>query len=156
MPPCTEMSEYLPLDVDYHCGSGAPGLERHVLHWGGRRSDFAAGERRLVTGWGSDTVPKMAPVHHQDRRRQHRDDDCTQLAPPGELGEELLARAVTAALTQGASWAQIGARLGVPHPCAPDREDSDRQWQDAIVDHENARAQRIHTTMPGPSSAPGR
>ncbi|WP_257890305.1 hypothetical protein [Rhodococcus sp. USK10] len=97
----------------------------------------------------------MAPVHHQDRRRQHRDDDRTQLAPPGELGEELLARAVTAALTQGVSWAQIGARLGVSDPCAPDRECSDRQWQDAIVDHENARAQRVHTTMPGPSSAPG-
>ncbi|QSE86966.1 hypothetical protein JWS14_48320 (plasmid) [Rhodococcus koreensis] len=63
---------------------------------------------------------------------------------------------MAAALTQGASWAQICARLGVPHPCAPDRECSDRQWQDAIVDHENARAQRIHTTMPGPSSAPGR
>ena len=80
----------------------------------------------------------MAPVHHQDRRRQHRD-ALTQLAPPGEPGEELLARAVTAALTQGASWAQIGARLGVPDLCAPDRECSDRQGQDAIVDHKNAR-----------------
>ncbi|MDT2009423.1 hypothetical protein FXW78_46435 [Rhodococcus opacus] len=70
------------------------------------------------------------------------------------MGEELLAQAVTAALTQRASWAQIGARLGVPDPCAPHPicECSDLQWQNAIVDHENARAQRIHTNEPGPQT----
>ncbi|QQZ19361.1 hypothetical protein GO592_38835 (plasmid) [Rhodococcus sp. 21391] len=68
------------------------------------------------------------------------------------MSEELLAQAVVAALKQGASWAQIGAHLGVPDPCAPPHGGcSDLQWQNAIVEHQNARAQRIHPTdMPAP------
>lgn len=94
----------------------------------------------------------MAPVPRPDRARQHREAAHGSLAAPGELGEELLARAVAAALVQGASWALIGARLGVPDPCAARSgcTCSDLQWQDAIVDHENARAHRIHDPLPGP------
>ncbi|MDT2006521.1 hypothetical protein FXW78_21115 [Rhodococcus opacus] len=69
------------------------------------------------------------------------------------MGEELLAEAITAALTQGGSWAQIGARLGFPDPCAPSGACSDLQWQNAIVDLENARAHRTHTD-PNPTDRP--
>jgi hypothetical protein len=64
----------------------------------------------------------------------------------GEQRDELLARAVIEALAEGMSWAQIGARLGVSRPSRPGTV-CDRDWQDAIVDHENARARRI---QPGP------
>ncbi|MFC9356547.1 hypothetical protein ACFTZB_08185 [Rhodococcus sp. NPDC057014] len=85
--------------------------------------------------------------HRQDRaQQQHRDDDRDTLPTPGELSEELLARAVVDALKQGASWAQIGAHLGVPDPCARHGGCSDLQWQDAIVEYENVRAARIHPT----------
>ncbi|UOT08137.1 MULTISPECIES: hypothetical protein [Rhodococcus] len=98
-------------------------------------------------------MDQPAHRHRQDRaQQQHRDDDRDTLPTPGELSEELLAQAVVAALKQGASWAQIGAHLGVPDPCAPPHGGcSDLQWQNAIVEHQNARAQRIHPTdMPAP------
>lgn len=75
----------------------------------------------------------------------------------GEQRDELLARAVIDALAEGMSWEQIAARLGVPRP-ARHGTITDRDWQDAIVDRENARAQRIQPEPPqarDPDDAPG-
>lgn len=70
--------------------------------------------------------------------------------PAAELAEEFLTQAVAAALVDGDSWARIGDRLGVPAPHAADGGvPSDEDWQNAIVEHENARATRRHPTLPG-------
>ncbi|QQZ19306.1 hypothetical protein GO592_35625 (plasmid) [Rhodococcus sp. 21391] len=62
------------------------------------------------------------------------------------MAEEFLTHAVAAALVDGDSW----ARLGVPAPHAADGGvPSDEDWQNAIVEHENARATRRHPTLPG-------
>lgn len=58
---------------------------------------------------------------------------------PGEEDEELLARSVIDALAGGLSWEQIGTRLGVTAPIAYGSPVTDRDWQDAVVDHENER-----------------
>ncbi|RYF60163.1 MAG: hypothetical protein EOO27_06835 [Comamonadaceae bacterium] len=66
-------------------------------------------------------------------------------ASGGEQAEELLTRAVSEALAADMSWAQIGGRLGVPPPVARRHAVvTERDWQEAIVAHENARAAR-HT-----------
>ena len=56
-----------------------------------------------------------------------------------EQDEELLARSVIDALAGGRSWEQIGTRLGVAAPTAHSGPVTDRDWQEAVVDHENAR-----------------
>lgn len=61
------------------------------------------------------------------------------MRPPGEEDEELRARSVIDALARGLSWEQIGTRLGVAPPAAHGGPATDRDWQDAIVDHDNAR-----------------
>jgi hypothetical protein len=57
---------------------------------------------------------------------------------------------VAAALVDGDSWAQIGERLGVPPPnAAGGSTPSDEDWQNAIAEHENARATRRPPTPTG-------
>ncbi|BAH48375.1 hypothetical protein [Rhodococcus opacus] len=67
------------------------------------------------------------------------------------MGEEFLARAVAAALADGASWAEIGARLGVPtpHTTGAGGTPSDADWQNAIAEHENTHVTRRHPKPPG-------
>jgi hypothetical protein len=96
---------------------------------------------------------------HRHRHRRDRLEDSSAAsddagAPAGEQRDELLARAVIDALVEGMSWEQIGARLGVPRPTRPAAV-TDRDWQDAIVDRENARAQRIQPEPPQPGNPPG-
>ncbi|WP_225858176.1 hypothetical protein [Rhodococcus wratislaviensis] len=80
----------------------------------------------------------------EDGRGQPGDDpDASHDAGIGERTDDLLTRAVAEALAAGTSWAQIGARLGVPPPAADDHGVvSDVAWQEAIVAHENERASR--------------
>ncbi|MFC9360768.1 hypothetical protein ACFTZB_29870 [Rhodococcus sp. NPDC057014] len=82
--------------------------------------------------------------HHTDRLEDSAEvsDDAPTAPVRDEQRDEVLARAVIDALADGMTWEQIGARLGVPRPSRHDAV-TDREWQDAIVDHENARAQRI-------------
>ncbi|WP_029538669.1 MULTISPECIES: hypothetical protein [unclassified Rhodococcus (in: high G+C Gram-positive bacteria)] len=71
------------------------------------------------------------------------DSDVPGAVSGGAQTDDLLTRAMTEALAAGMSWAQIGARLGVPPPAARDHGVvTDRDWQEAIVAHENARAAR--------------
>ncbi|MFF2027084.1 hypothetical protein [Rhodococcus koreensis] len=110
----------------------------------------------------ADTGHLMEKPHRdnpEDRRGQLSDDPADPVAVFGEQADDFIARAIMDALAEGMSWAQIGARLGVPPP-APDHDDevSDRDWQEAIVAHENARAARRryddrHRTD-GPESTP--
>ncbi|MGW4339568.1 hypothetical protein ACWEK5_43315 [Rhodococcus koreensis] len=81
---------------------------------------------------------------HTPTNRPAEDPDALQEpVSAGERAEELLARAVATALTEGTSWSQIGARLGVPPPTSADGgAPTDRDWQNAIADHENTRAQK--------------
>jgi hypothetical protein len=72
----------------------------------------------------------------------------------GEQRDELLARAVIDALVDRMSWEQIAARLGVPRPTRHTAV-TDRDWQDAIVDRENARAQRIQPGTADTAGTPG-
>jgi hypothetical protein len=68
----------------------------------------------------------------------------SQAAASGDRTDDLLARAVSEALTAGMSWAQIASQLGVPSPVARDHAAlTDHDWQEAIVAHENARAARL-------------
>ncbi|MDF3310806.1 hypothetical protein P3H15_38010 [Rhodococcus sp. T2V] len=62
----------------------------------------------------------------------------------GDQTDDRLARAVVEALRAGRSWAHIATDLGVPPPAVRDRLGvTDRDWQEAIVAHENARAARL-------------
>ena len=92
----------------------------------------------------SHLVEKPHRDNPEDQRGQLSDDPADpDVAAFGEQADDFIARAITDALAEGMSWAQIGARLGVPPP-APDHDDvvSDLDWQEAIVAHENARAAR--------------
>ncbi|MFF2115075.1 hypothetical protein [Rhodococcus koreensis] len=72
------------------------------------------------------------------------DADSADAVSGGIQSEDLLTRAVIEALTAGRSWAHIATQLGVPPPAARDRlAVTDRDWQEAIVAHENARAARL-------------
>ena len=86
------------------------------------------------------------PIHaHQPDQEQPSADSAIResAASGGEQAEELLTRAVSEALAAGMSWAQIGGRLGVPPPVARRHTVvTERDWQEAIVAHENARAAR--------------
>ncbi|WP_216854628.1 hypothetical protein [Rhodococcus opacus] len=98
-------------------------------------------------------MDQPVPRHRQDRPRQRDRDDAAPSRRRGERGEELLARAVAATLAQGTSWAQLAAHLGVPDPCTtPHCTCSDLHWQNAIVEHENARSHRVHTPGPEPDT----
>ncbi|MFF2109291.1 hypothetical protein [Rhodococcus koreensis] len=58
--------------------------------------------------------------------------------------DDRLARTVIEALQVGRSWAHIATDLGVSPPAVRDRLGvTDRDWQEAIVAHENARAARL-------------
>ncbi|BAH56183.1 hypothetical protein ROP_pKNR-00910 (plasmid) [Rhodococcus opacus B4] len=70
------------------------------------------------------------------------DADSAGAVPGGVQTEDLLTRAVIEALKAGKSWAHIATQLGVPPPSTCDHVATDRDWQEAIVDHENARAAR--------------
>ncbi|MBV6759157.1 hypothetical protein [Rhodococcus opacus] len=62
----------------------------------------------------------------------------------GDQTDERLARAVIEALQAGRSWAHIATHLGVPPPAIRDGLGmTDRDWQEAIVAHENACAARL-------------
>lgn len=62
----------------------------------------------------------------------------------GDQTDERLARAMVEALQASRSWAHIATHLGVPPPAIRDPLDmTDRDWQEAIVAHENARADRL-------------
>ena len=63
----------------------------------------------------------------------------------GDRTDGLLTRAVIEALAAGRSWAHVAAQLGVLPPATRDAADvTDRDWQEAIVAHENARAARLN------------
>ncbi|MFV9456951.1 hypothetical protein ACNJ7E_26415 [Rhodococcus sp. NM-2] len=73
------------------------------------------------------------------------DADSADAVSGGVQTEDLLTRAVIEALAAGRSWAHIATQLGVPPPVT--RDDlavTDRDWQEAIVAHENARAARLN------------
>ena len=62
----------------------------------------------------------------------------------GDQTDERLARAVIEALRAGRSWAHIATHLGVPPPAIRGGLGmTDRDWQEAIVAHENACAARL-------------
>ncbi|PBC49943.1 hypothetical protein CJ179_11645 [Rhodococcus sp. ACS1] len=62
----------------------------------------------------------------------------------GDQTDDRLARAVIEALQAGRSWAHIATDLAVPPPAFRDGLGvTDRDWQEAIVAHENARAARL-------------
>ncbi|MFC9836455.1 hypothetical protein ACFVKB_21950 [Rhodococcus sp. NPDC127530] len=84
------------------------------------------------------------------------DSDNQAAVASGDRTDDLLARAVTGALTAGMSWAQIAAQLGVLPPVARDHAAlTDHDWQEAIVAHENARAARLHDqALPRRSGTP--
>jgi len=71
-------------------------------------------------------------------------DSDSHAAASCDRADDLLAGAVTEALTVGMPWAQIASQLGVPSPVARDHAAlTDHDWQEAIVAHENARAARL-------------
>ena len=84
------------------------------------------------------------------------DSDSHAAVSGGDQTDDLLARAVTEALTAGMPWAQIASQLGVPPPAARDHAAlTDHDWQEAIVAHENARAARLNDqTLPPRSETP--
>ena len=62
----------------------------------------------------------------------------------GDQTDDRLARAVIEALQAGRSWAHIATDLGVPPPAFSDGLGvTDRDWQEAIVAHDNARVARL-------------
>ena len=70
--------------------------------------------------------------------------DSADAVSGGDQSDDLLTRAVIEALKAGRSWAHIANQLGVPPPAARDHlAPTDRDWQEAIVAHENARAARL-------------
>jgi hypothetical protein len=70
--------------------------------------------------------------------------DSADAVLDGDQSDERLARAVIEALQAGRSWANIAAHLRVPPPAIRDRLGmTDRDWQEAIVAHENACAARL-------------
>lgn len=73
------------------------------------------------------------------------DTDSADAVSGGVQTEDLLTRAVIEAITAGRSWAHIATQLGVPPPATRDHlAVTDRDWQEAIVAHENARAARLN------------
>ena len=73
------------------------------------------------------------------------DVDSTEGVSGAVQSEDLLTRAVIEALTAGRSWAHIATQLGVPPPTTRDHlAVTDRDWQESIVAHENARAARLN------------
>ncbi|WP_016885065.1 MULTISPECIES: hypothetical protein [unclassified Rhodococcus (in: high G+C Gram-positive bacteria)] len=84
------------------------------------------------------------PIHalHADQGKSSGDSAALNAVSVGKQTDELLAKAVGAALAAGMSWAQIGGRLGVPNPAAGQDVVTDQDWQEAIVAHENARVSR--------------
>ncbi|MFC9363032.1 hypothetical protein ACFTZB_41500 [Rhodococcus sp. NPDC057014] len=71
--------------------------------------------------------------------------------------DDRLARAAIEALQAGRSWAHIAKDLGVSPPAVRDRIGvTDREWQDAIVAHENARAARLDDPSWVPALVDGR
>lgn len=86
---------------------------------------------------GPGTVARMDEETGPNRRQLRLVQSPVRL--PGEEDEELLARSVIDALAGGMSWEQIGTRLGVAAPTAYGSKATDRDWQEAVVDHENAR-----------------
>ena len=70
--------------------------------------------------------------------------DSADAVSDGDQTDDRLARAVIEALQAGRSWEHIATHLGVSPPAVRDRLGvNDRDWQDAIVAHENARAARL-------------
>ncbi|SEB29071.1 hypothetical protein [Rhodococcus koreensis] len=81
------------------------------------------------------------------------DADSADAVSGGVQTDDLLTRAVIEALKAGTSWAHIATQLGVPPPVARDHlAVTDREWQEAIVAHENARAARLHDQIGTPRS----
>ncbi|UOT04469.1 hypothetical protein [Rhodococcus opacus] len=79
--------------------------------------------------------------------------DSADAVSGGVQSEDLLTRAVIEALRAGRSWAQIATELGVSPPATRDHlAVTDRDWQEAIVAHENARAARVDDRTWAPRS----
>ncbi|QHE73156.1 hypothetical protein [Rhodococcus sp. WAY2] len=88
-------------------------------------------------------MEKPIHAHQPGQEKPSADSAIRGAASGGEQAEELLTRAVSEALAAGRSWAQIGGRLGVPPPVARRHAVvTERDWQEAIVAHEIARAAR--------------
>ncbi|WP_280783915.1 TetR/AcrR family transcriptional regulator [Rhodococcus opacus] len=132
------------------------GLDGLVLRWLVDRDDDAIiaaldDLAEIITAKATEVPDSDFPDRPEDSAAAS--DDAGGSA--GEQRDELLARAVIEALAEGMSWEQIGARLGVSRPSRSGTV-CDRDWQDAIVDQENARARRIQPGTTGGEKPPPR
>lgn len=98
---------------------------------------------RQLESFGCKTQPAF--IDHARSGSFAVDADSADAVSGGDQTEDLLIRAVIEALTAGRSWAHIATQLGVPPPATRDHlAVTDRDWQEAIVAHENARAARLN------------
>lgn len=98
---------------------------------------------RPLESFGCKTQPAF--IDHARSESFRVDADSADAVYGGVQTEDLLTRAVIEALSAGRSWAHIATQLGVPAPATCDHlAVTDRDWQEAIVAHENARAARLN------------